>query len=160
MVRSPTSGPGVTIGSLGVGGDFVFKRPATDPNLTLFAASPGNEKISVAPCLASPGSAPISSTDRICARLAVQNSGYGATDSPVEVLISLDGSPLETWLIPGSIGPGEIVDRRAVSFGPLAPGNHVLSVVIDPDNKIAEPSESDNAATAPFVVSPPGGGQS
>ena len=154
MVHTPMTAPGSGSVSLALGADLVYKRPPTYPNLILFTASPGNEKISVAPCPGSEGSATVSSEDRICAHLSVQNSGYGATDAAVEVLILLDGSPLETWVIPGAIRPGAIVERRDVSFGPLAPGAHVLRVVIDPDNRIPETSETDNDATVTFVVSP------
>jgi hypothetical protein len=150
----PGSNLGSDVGTLGVGGDAIFKRAATYPNLTLFAAGPGKTRISVAPCSPSTGSEGITSDDRICADMAVQNNGYGPTDGATEILISLDGSPLEIWVIPAAIRPGDVVDRRPVSFGPLAPGPHVLRVVIDPDNKIAETSEADNDDDAPFFVSP------
>ena len=150
--------PGSNVGSsdtgtLGVGADVAFKRPPTYPNLTLFAAAPGSAKVTVAPCPPSSGSEGISSGDRICADMAVQNNGYGPTEGATEVLISLDGAPLETWVIPVAIRAGDIVERRPVLFGPLAPGAHVLRVAIDPDNRIAETSKADNDATVPFFVS-------
>jgi hypothetical protein len=136
-----------------IGADIAFKRPATYPNLTLSAAGPEKAKITVAPCSTSTGSEGVSSEDRICANLAVKNDGFGPTEGATEVLVSLDGAPLETWVIPAAIRPGDVVNRQPVSFGPLAPGAHVLRVVIDPDNRIAETSETDNDATAPFFVS-------
>ena len=153
-VGPPGSNVGISdTGSLGVGADVAFKRSPTYPNLALVAAGPGKAKITVAPCPPSTGSEGISSEDRLCAEMAVQNNGYGPTDGATEILISLDGSPLETWVIPTAIRAGDIVERRPILFGPLAPGAHVLHVVIDPDNRIAETSEADNDATAPFFVS-------
>jgi hypothetical protein len=141
-------------GSLGVGTDLVFKRPSTYPNLVLFATSAGHEKISVARCGSPAGSGEIRSADRLCAHLAIQNFGYGATDTAAEILISLDGSALETWVLSAGIRPGQVVERGDISFGPLAPGTHFLRVAIDPNNRIAETNEADNDATTSFVVSP------
>lgn len=83
--------------------------------------------------------------------LSVVNDGDGATGSTFDVCLYLDGHVLRCWVYPPlSADYQAFIDDWPLSVAPT-PGPHVLRLVADPANVIAEWNEADNAWEQTFV---------
>lgn len=141
--------PGRVLVSVSVPGG-VLRSHGTGANLTLVRADGERDPVAL-----SVDGAPDAVPGSWIASLAVRNFGDRETVSPVEIAIFVDGALVRSWVIAGSIAPGETVRNERIPIGTLAEGRHEARVVIDPMNRVEESMKTDNEFRRTFTA-PPG----
>jgi hypothetical protein len=132
--------------------DGIIRLWGTDPSGRLPRPEP---VATVPPSTMQPAPAPGALPDLRVGQVFLQNgeksawilNGGNAPAVGADVQFSVDGEPSDTCRV--DVPPGGQV--RAVG-SKLPPGRHVLRAVVDPDNRIPESNETNNALEAAFTV--------
>lgn len=83
----------------------------------------------------------------------VINRGNAGITGSFETQLFLDDLLKQTWTTNAPLGPNWTTGIQDYNLGTLTAGNHVLRLVIDPQNAQAESEETNNTVTYPFTVS-------
>ena len=77
----------------------------------------------------------------------IANLGGGALNASAAVTFALDGVPCGGGSVSSGLQPGFGVDVETSDCSAISPGDHPVTVTVDPGGLVAEEDESDNALT-------------
>lgn len=90
---------------------------------------------------------------------AALNDGNGATSTQFFVDLQVDGAVVRRWSVDPPLDSNFFVSVIDSEIGPLTPGPHTLTLLVDSEEAVVESNESDNTFSRQIQVQSGGAGQ-
>jgi hypothetical protein len=125
------------------------------PNLTPYQPSGWADKLVVSNRTGTnTDSSPLLARDSLYVDFAIINNGNGATATPFQAKIYVDGVEVQSFTVNPPLNASAYTFLEDFPLGSLSAGQHAIKIVADANGEIAEGDETDNEYTKSISVSP------
>lgn len=133
------------------GEPLVFLDPAArSVNLVIAPAMEGSEAVVIAATAGSETTGPVTVDATSFITWSAKNAGLASTDTSIAVHVYFDGLLVDQRVVNGisALSISELVDWDELDgIVRITPGEHTLTIVVDPGNLVDESDETDNTVT-------------